>query len=799
MKNKSLLLWGGFTGLIFISFLISLALSPKLTFSTSLLDILPASSSLHEIEKADLALADKTGRSVTILTKAHSLKTAKLMAEKFYQIYRGTTENPSENQDYFESLSLYVNSASISEVTRWLHQNRYMLLDDKSCSLLETGRESEIAEDALASIYGAFNFSDLSYLEEDPFLLSERVFQRFLNNGALSSTSMALQDDVLTAEKDDFTYVLIRGSISKQGSSLTGKDSSVAHIYKSSETIKKEIAEPDIDFIFSGMPFHSYENASSAQKQIKLISFASLFVIIFLFLFLFHSFIPAVLSSLSVVLSCLTGLVSVLLFFRVIHVLTFVFGTTLIGTCLDYSIHFFVNWTAHNDCKTGKEVREHIFRGVTLGFLSTEICFAALFFTPFLLLKQVSLFLFTGLASSYLTVMAIYPLLKLRNNKNKAFICKLHTGKPHFTRGACFNKAIRILPILLSVISLIIIVVNKDSYKIRNNIRELYSLSPGLLKNEITSAQVLNTGSNGAYFIVKGQTEEEVLERNDEVTAFLDKLKAEGKLKSYLSVSQFIPSQKRQSKSYRAAEKLLAVTGEQYEALGFTDLSSDYEKNYNEMKNHFISISRSDYPSVIKDAVSTLWIGQTDSAFYSCIMPLHLSRGEEVSLSEYANQTSGVYFVNKVEDISKELDRLSKNMLLMLGISFLFVLLILLFCYQKVLVLKIAFVQLAVMLTGSAVLLLFNISISFFPIAAFILVFGLGLDYVIYAIEAELTKEKADNSLTGFAIILSFVTTALSFGALAFSTFPPVHMLGLTVFTGLTAAVITSFCITSKR
>ena len=42
--------------------------------------------------------------------------------------------------------------------------------------------------------------------------------------------------------------------------------------------------------------------------------------------------------------------------------------------------------------------------------------------------------------------------------------------------------------------------------------------------------------------------------------------------------------------------------------------------------------------------------------------------------------------------------------------------------------------------------------------------------------------------LEPFAIALSFLTTAISFGALALSSFVPVHMLGLSIFLGLTTA-----------
>ena len=53
-------------------------------------------------------------------------------------------------------------------------------------------------------------------------------------------------------------------------------------------------------------------------------------------------------------------------------------------------------------------------------------------------------------------------------------------------------------------------------------------------------------------------------------------------------------------------------------------------------------------------------------------------------------------------------------------------------------------------------------------------------------------EHKKENALQlePFAIVLSFLTTALSFGTLAMSTFMPVHLLGLSIFSGLATAFI---------
>lgn len=860
MKFRLPFAWILFHCAVLLAFLISLAVSPKIKFATSLFEILPPSSSLREVQSADSALASKTSRAVTILVKSESFEKAKSAAEKLYSRYVDSDfDSNSVNPAFFDSLSLYVDSGSVTEITNWLHEYRFALLDDDSVALLNSGKAKILADDAVSSIYSAFTLSDLENLSEDPFLLSEKKLRSILEGGAVSGTAMSPRDDVLACEKDGFWYVLLRGVISEKGAALASKKSTVQNLFDACGEIQEEIlrdaqndggkAQTDrteaqndgsnaqaethrfhhAEFIFSGVPFHSHESSSSAQKQISVISSVSLALIFFVFLWIFRSLVPAIVSALAVAFSCGVGFVSVLLFFRGIHVLTFVFGTTLIGTCLDYSIHYFVNWKANLLCDSGEKVRNHIFRGITLGFVSTEICFAALFLAPFPLLKQVSVFLFTGLFTAYFSVVALYPLIPMPLSRS---LFQKSCPKLPFSRSLSFpgfcpkisRRIFRFIPLFLVVFSIFVIFANHHSLKIQNNIQELYSMSQKMRENEAISAKVLNTGSSGWYFILKSDSAENLIQKNEEFDAILSEAVRTQKIGNFLSVSQFVPSEKKQSLSFNVAANFLPIVHEQYKALGFdenpsdfADLAGQYEKNYRSLENHFVHPDDKNLPASIKDAISNLWIGEVDGEFYSCVLPLHAASGSEAFFREFAEQTEGIYFVNKARDISGQLDILSKTMLRVLAAAFVVVILILFFCYKARVVLKIAAVPLIVTLVTASVLLLCKISLSFFPITALVLVFGLGLDYIIYAVEG---SEGEDNKKMGeafkelgqqtngssdfshqihsFAILLSFVTTALSFGALAFSDFPPVHMLGLTVFAGLSAAVVTALSITKN-
>ena len=104
------------------------------------------------------------------------------------------------------------------------------------------------------------------------------------------------------------------------------------------------------------------------------------------------------------------------------------------------------------------------------------------------------------------------------------------------------------------------------------------------------------------------------------------------------------------------------------------------------------------------------------------------------------------------------------------------------------------FFWIILILVAAAVFAVFKIDLEFFSVTGLILVFGLGLDYIIYMMENEKGHhEEKDKTLEPFAIMLSFITTVVSFGALALSSFVPVHLIGLVIFIGLTTAYFSTF------
>jgi predicted exporter len=765
--NKNLpFLWLFVHGGLFLAFGISLLIKP-VQFNANLIDIIPASETLKSASKADVILGEKTSRQIVILSSSLDFSAARSGAKQLFEAL--------EKDSKFESLSLYVDETYISRITRYLYDYRFMLLDRETIDGIEND-PSLLAEDAIAAVYSPFTLTPLDNLAGDPFLLAKKSMQRFLAS-AMQSGNLSPRDDVLTAQAGEDWYVMLRGSLASKGMELDSRENAVKLIYEKCDLIKEN--NPGIEFFYSGVPFHSYESSSNAQREISAISTVSILIILALFILIFRHPIPVLGSLIAAVLSVLSGLTGVLLFFREVHVLSFVFGTTLIGTCVDYSIHFFVYRINNHD---GQMVRSLIFRGIAMSFTSTIICFTAFLFAPFSILKQFSVFCLIGLLSSFLTVICIFPVM--RGGKRKITFPSFHfLNKFSPLQLKCFRTIVLSGFFSLFIITLFI---NRHLIKVENSLGSLYSMTEKLLESEKTQSKVLNYGSTGWYFIVSGKDAQQLLQNEEKLCAVLDDEIALGNLGSYMAVSSFYPSMRKQNASYSAAEKLLPLAAAQFEAFGFdAQAAENYEKEFKTSYDRHLVPGGGDFPAGI---TANLWIGESGGNYYSCVLPLHAEN--EGNFRKIADGIDNVFFVNKVKDTGIELDRLTLNMMFLFLASFIVIFIIIRFFYSWKHTLKILLIPVLIILSVLTVLSCLKIPLNFFVMVGLFLVFALGLDYIFYIVESE--KHHENRAETPFAIFLSFITTALAFGALVLSSFIPAHIFGASVFSGICAAYIFS-------
>lgn len=789
MKNKSLLLnknflpaWIIYHAAVLVFFVITLIAFPgKVGIDSDLFNLVPKSISMASVKKADDKMMAVTSQNIFILVANEDFKEAKRVAENVYGQLEG-----SKN---FESVSLYSDVGAMSEITDFLYENRWNLLDEKTADDILSSQDAaaDFAMNALAQAYSGFTMLPLDNLESDPFLITEYNLQNYLSAVQNAGTAMTVKDGVLASRFGDKWYVMIRGILSVSGAKLASKNNAITEIYAACDKAKSpEAGAGDTTFVFSGTPFHSHESSNSASREISIIATVSMLVVIILLIFIFRSVKPLLFSVGAIILSVGIAVVATLAVFHKMHVITLVFGTSLIGSCIDYSLHFFTHWAGNKNLKSGTEIKNHIFSGLLMAIISTGICFAILLFAPFAILKQMSLFCLTGLVSSFLTTVAVYPYIKLPAER----------GNVRFTKE--FEKVVSVLEqkwvgrtviSVLFIISVLLIAVFHKNVKVKNDLLTLYNMEGRLLEDEITASKVIQY-TPGGWYIISGDTEEAVLQNEEALRRDFEKV-TEGSV-GYVSTTNFVPSIQMQKKSQAAYERLLSMAESQLEALGYSNdeaviLSEKMRKDFYDSKDKYVSIEAGNVPDFITSAISSAWLGEIDGKYYSVMLPTKVT--DYTTYRSLVENNNDVFFISKSQDISKDLDSLTLMVLKFFIVAYILMFVMLKFFYTWKQTLKIISVPFLIILVVIAVFAACKINLEFFSVTGLILVFGLGLDYIIYMME----NEKKKTVLEPFATLVSFITTIISFGALALSSFKPVHLIGLSIFIGLATAYISSF------
>lgn len=774
-RNKFFVtLWFIFHTLAIVPFLLSIATGKHIVLDSDLFNMFPKPNIGKGMGVADEKLTEQTGQNVYVLIAHDDFSHAKQTAEIVYEAIK--------NSKFFKRISLYSDMSAIDEMTEFVQKYKWNLLDKNALEMLNSPDGAEaFAYDALAKAYGAFSFSSLSYLDTDPFLLGDYALQNYLRAAQESGTAMSMRDGVLATQVDGKWYVMISGILSTEGAALVSNKNAITEIYDVCVPLEKDGTR----FVYSGTPFHSHEISHSASREVTVISCISIAVVIILCLVIFGTPLPIICSVISILISILTAFSTTHFLFGKIHLLTLVFGTSLIGSCIDYSLHFFVNWKANTKLSDGSTVRKHLMTGLLLSLISTEICYLMLVFAPFNLLKQMATFSITGILSSFFTVVCIYPLLKMPHKKREIKLLKYYhivTGKKKIMLG-------RIVTAAIFVCTIFTITIFHQNVHIKNDLNRLYTLKGRIAEDTILAGRILQYNPSG-WFIINGESAEDVLQKEERVCRDLRTLntgKAQG---GFLATSVFLPSIESQTHSREAAARLLDLAENQYEMLGYnTEYANDLRKDFEASANNFITPENSDIPSFINTIVDSAWLGQIDGKYYSVVLPASVT--DEPGYKKIAGDDPNIYFENKMADMARDLDELTYTILILFAVAYIVIFIVLKFFYSWRQTFKIVSIPLLIVLVICAVFAVKNIALEFFSITGMILVFGLGLDYVIYMIENDKRhKSEADAKFEPFAILISFITTAVSFGVLALSTFVPVHLLGTSIFLGLLTAFI---------
>ena len=740
----------GYHILLFIGLIIVL-ISGRVHITTDFISLLPSTGISESVAKAERVFASKQNGKVNLLLCHEDFNIVKDSAISLYSLLN--------DSGTFSELTLEGDSFDMDELSSFLSNYRYNIIPESAKEDILNNPEL-FQQQALSSIFSPMTFASLDDLDNDPFFIDDLIYRDLLDKVSQVSPIMP-KDGVLAKEVDNKWYVLLQGTLTEESLNIANTDGGIKTIYEIGDELENKVSGLSISY--SGFPFHSYESASNAQKEIAIITCLSIAAILIVFIVLLRNIHVVFFFLVSITFSLFSAFATISIIFPDIHILTMIFGTSLIGTCIDYAIHYYLAFANKSNGDDGFRVAKKLSKNLSVSFISTALCYIFILFSPYGILKQVAVFSCAGLLSSYLTVMGFFPLISREKMiSSNALAWKLKPIRTH--------KSYTLPLLIVCVISVLIF---SNNMKVKNSISNLYEMSDKLLKSEMTVGKVLGFSSS-SYVIIEGNNEEDARNKEAEFSNNLKSLVSKGSIERYLSPSLFIPCPKEQKENLLLRRNLIPYSKNQADILGLnidtvtTSLSEDKNILY------FDSL-----PSMFKNTISPLVPGLVDDKYY--VVVLVFGENGDESVRELAKNNDYATYFCKAKDVDKQLDQLTEIILKIFFIAFVTIIVMLIIVFKK----KGLYMVSAPIITVCAVILAVTIAgmdFDFFFAVGLLIVIGLGLDYMVFAANSE--KKPM------LAITLSYITTALSFGTLLFSSFRPVHILGFTVFVGITAAFV---------
>ena len=645
---------------------------------------------------------------------------------------------------------------------------RYQLLDAQTRQMLAENPDDLIRQnlEILNSPLGQMQAADL---ERDPSLLFGRYFS------SQNPIKLNLEQGIVVLSDRQQFYALLLTELQDERLQLDKLEMLSNLVNSTTERVKADGSE----LIVSGMPLFTAHGAESAKQEISTVGIGSSLGIIVLLWATFRSVRPLLLSSLEIGSGLLAALVVCVLFFGKIHILTLVFGASLIGVADDYAQHFLCDSFGEKDWNPRKGLK-FILPGLTLGLISNLLSYAGLGFSPFPGLQEVALFSAIGLLVAWLTVVLLFQLLLTGFTfDHQPGILKLTTyWEERWPLWVLKNRRWLGLMLTVFVAGGLWILTPQD------DVRLLQSPPAELLRTADKIRSLFPMSPDNRFFLVSGKDQSDWHQNEQRLLKSLDVLKQHNALTAYQGLSDYWPDVNQQQQNYRLLKRTLYDSGllERY----MTDLGFELTAVQAELKQFAAAESNilalPEWLATADESKQQLWLGCDRGRCQSTVTLIGIS---DTSALTALQDLPGVVWVDQVESVSSLFARYRIRAGALLAIAFCLATLGLGLKFgwrNSVTIMSVPAVSLAVSL---AALGWFDQLFSLFNMFALLLVLGIGVDYGLFFFMAG--DRRASTSL---GVTLSALTTLLAFGLLAVSSTEIVHAFGFTVTAGIVTALL---------
>ncbi|MDR1351299.1 MAG: MMPL family transporter [Zoogloeaceae bacterium] len=714
---------------------------------TDLFALLPKDERHPALEAALKALSVQGERQLALLVSTPDEASARQAAQTLRVALRDSS--------LVEQGDVAADVASFPGDFYFPYRQGLMSAADRAWLLLATPEEAQ--NRALTLANAPFAPSGIPWLA-DPF----GFFGAWLQSLG-EATPLRPSGGELMLEHDGRVYAALLYTLPGSAFDSEVQEALTARLDAARQTLRQ--AFPQARLLRAGIVLHAAAATAQAQGEMRLIGLGSLLATFLLISLVFQSARALKLIVASLISGTLIALIAAFALFERVHLITLVFGASLIGVAVDYAILVFAQHLGNTEPVWERFRR--LLPTLCMVLLTPALAYLALALTPFPGLKQMAVFAVSGIFGAWMSVVCFYPYLlppTLPLPENAHWMTGL---LDHWPRWQNSGKAWGIALVLaaLTLGGLLRLQANDD-------IRSLFSGDPALMAEQGEVSSILQLPSPAQMFLLTADSAERLLQKEEALIERLRPLIGSGKISGFEATSRWLPSEARQQEN-RARQKKLRVSRK---ALAREmELPADWAEE-------------ADAPpltpeiglrSPFRQAAQAFWLGETQSGKYASMVLLKGLQGKETAAELAQFAAEGVSWIDQTRDISDLMQRY-RHLLTQTLLAACLLLPVLLYPFFRREVWRLLAPVLLAGLMTLAIMGYLNIPAQMLSILALLLTLGMGVDYAIFL------AARQTHAHTLLATTLAAALTLASFGLLAFSATPALHALGLTATLGVT-------------
>lgn len=692
-------------------------------------------------------------------------------------------------QKYVGSIQGKVNDNEISETFDFVNQNLPLFLDENDYKEIERKlNKDSIAkqvENNYVSLVSPTSLVTKDFIKKDPLGITFLGIKKL--NALNISKDFKLEDNYVVTK--DGKNLLLFIEPKNKSNDTKNNEAFVNQLNEIKDNLNKEF-KGKTELSYFGSPIIAVANAQQIKKDIQNTVIISMTLLLILLIYYFRNFFTPLIIFVPTLFSVLLALMVLYFIKDKISAISLSVGAILIGITIDYALHILTHYKHKNNIE---ELYKEITQPIILSSATTAVSFLCLVFVRSEALKDLGLFASITVLFSSVLALIIVPQLyhpKEKSDKlNTNFIDKI--GHYPYEK----NK-----PLIIGC-SLVIIacLFGFRHVGFNEDIGDLNYIPKDLKISEAKLEKLSDITSKSIYTISYGNSEEEALARNSDLSQFLEKEKKEGKILSYNSLGNVVLSEKDQQKKVAIWQKFwdenkknktiseLVNKGNKF---GFNSSAFD-QFNENLNKNYSV-LSLKDYEKIKALQISE-FLSQ-ENGFYTVSNVVKVDEKKRDAFIKDIEKKHDAIAIDRQQMNENFLGLLKRDFNTLINYSLLAILLtIIVFFRNFELTLLTMF---PIVLTGvvtAGILYFLGLELNIFSTVVCTLVFGVGDDFSIFltkAMQKEHTTGKNELPTYRISIILAVFTTILSIGSLIFAKHPALHSLALVALIGMLSVII---------